>query len=117
MWGTIAPQCPLLYTGDEISVDFCTRITFPEPSPARLASLEPVRENETKPDMARRSRPSHSAAGHDWTSTDLGSADSQGSRPRLPPAAPQPAFATGQPASSQLFLVFCHTQGLPPYSV
>jgi hypothetical protein len=104
--------------GDEISVDFCTRITFPEPSPARLNSLKPIRgETKTKPDMAHRSRPSHSAAGHDWTSVDLGSAGSQGSRPQLQPAAPQPSFAAGQPASSQLFLVFCHTRDFPPTDV
>jgi hypothetical protein len=45
---------------------------------------------------------------------DFEPAGSQGSRPRLQPAAPQPAFAVGRQALIRLFLVLCPTRGLPP---
>lgn len=56
--GTIALQCPVLY-GDEIIVDFGSRITFPVPSPARLTSFEPVRgeTNEAGYDKLKPAQP------------------------------------------------------------
>ncbi|KAK1650705.1 hypothetical protein QYE76_068510 [Lolium multiflorum] len=65
-------------------------------------------------DMACRSRPSYSVEGRSQADQDLEPAGSRGSRPRLQPAAPQPAFAASRPSSSRPLRVHCPTRGLPP---